>query len=83
VSRQLANAPIQQTVADLQNTTGQLKAIIQKINSDQGSLGLLINNKDLYNNLNTTINSITKLTDDLKAHPSRYINVSVFGKKKS
>lgn len=83
VSRQLANAPIQKTVAELQSAATQLKAIIDKINSGQGSLGLLINNKDLYNNLNSSVNSIQKLTDDLKAHPNRYINVTIFGKKKN
>ena len=82
VSRQLANAPIQKTVSELQNTVSQLKAIMDKINTNQGSLGLLINNKDLYNNLNSAVSSMQKLTDDLKAHPGRYINVSVFGKKK-
>ncbi len=81
LSRQLANAPIQKTVSELQNTVTQLKGVIEKMNSNQGSLGLLINNKDLYNNLNSAVNSIQKLTDDLKAHPSRYINVNIFGKK--
>ncbi len=83
VSRQLANAPIQKTVAELQSATTQMKEIIAKMNSNDGTLGALINNKDLYNNLNSSINSIQKLTDDLKAHPSRYINVTVFGKKKN
>ena len=82
VSRQLANAPIQKTVTELQLTVAQMKTIMDKINSNQGSLGLLINNKDLYNNLNSAVNSMQKLTDDLKAHPSRYINISIFGKKK-
>jgi phospholipid/cholesterol/gamma-HCH transport system substrate-binding protein len=81
LSRQLANAPIQKTVGELQNTVTQLKGVIEKMNSNQGSLGLLINNKDLYNNLNAAVNSIQKLTDDLKAHPSRYINVNIIGKK--
>ena len=83
VSRQLANAPIQKTVSQLQDAASQLKGIIEKINTNQGSLGMLINNKDLYNNLNNSLNSIEKLTDDLKAHPSRYINVTIFGKKKN
>ncbi|MFI5195752.1 MAG: MlaD family protein [Chitinophagales bacterium] len=83
VSRQLANAPIQKTVSELQNTITQMKAIMDKINNNQGSLGLLINNKELYNNLNSSVISIQKLTDDVKAHPARYINVSIFGRKKN
>jgi phospholipid/cholesterol/gamma-HCH transport system substrate-binding protein len=82
VSRQLANAPIQKTLSDLQHTTGQLQSIISKINNNEGSLGMLINNKEVYNNLNSSLKSLNSLTDDMKAHPSRYINVSVFGSKK-
>jgi len=82
ITSQLANAPIQKTLADLQKTTAQLQGIMDKINNNQGSLGMFINNKDAYNNLNNSLKSITNLTDDLKARPSRYINVSVFGGKK-
>jgi len=82
VTRQLANSPIQKTLTDLQKTTSQLQGIMDKINNNQGSLGMLINNKDVYNNLNSSIKSLNNLTEDLKAHPSRYINISVFGGKK-
>jgi len=75
ITRQLANAPIQQTVTNLQGTIDQLNGIVNKVNTNQGSLGMLINNKDLYNNL-------TNLMGDIQAHPSRYINVTIFGKKK-
>ncbi len=82
VSGQLANAPIQKTITDLQKTTAQLQGIMDKINNNHGSLGMFINNKDAYNNLNNSLKSITNLTDDLKARPGRYINLSVFGGKK-
>ena len=82
VTRQLANAPIQRTLTDLQKTSSELQGIMDKINTNQGSLGMLINNKDAYNNLSSTLKSLNNLTDDLKAHPSRYVNVSIFGGKK-
>ena len=81
ISGQLANAPIQKTITDLQGTIAQLQGIVQKINTSQGTLGLLINNKDMYNNLNSTLHSLNGLMEDIETHPSRYINVSVFGKK--
>ena len=81
VTRQLSNAPIQKTLTDLQKTTAQLQGVMDKINNNQGSLGMLINDKEAYNNLNKSLKSLHDLTDDLKAHPGRYINVSVFGKK--
>lgn len=82
ISGQLANSPIQKTIADLQKTTTQLNGIMEKINNNQGSLGMFINNKDAYNNLNNSLKSVTNLTDDMKARPGRYINISVFGGKK-
>ena len=81
LTRQLSNAPIQKTLADLEQTAAQLQGIMDKINSNKGSLGMLINDKEVYNNLNGTLKSVTALTDDLKAHPKRYINLSVFGGK--
>jgi phospholipid/cholesterol/gamma-HCH transport system substrate-binding protein len=81
VSRQLSNAPIEKTLADLQATSKEFRGIAEKVNSSQGTLGLLINNKDVYNNLNSSIRSLDSLEKDIKAHPGRYINVSVFGKK--
>jgi phospholipid/cholesterol/gamma-HCH transport system substrate-binding protein len=75
----MANAPIQRTLTDLQKTTDQLQGVVNKINNGQGTLGMLINNKDLYNNLNGSVSSLRSLTEDLKAHPNRYLNFSVFG----
>ena len=82
ITKQLADAPIQKTVSDLQKSIGELHNVLDKINNNQGSLGMLINNKDVYNNLNSSLESLNKLMDDIKAHPSRYINVTVFGSKK-
>lgn len=81
VTRQMANAPIQKTFTDLQKTTSDLQKVIDKINTNQGSLGMLVNDKALYNNLNSSLKSLHSLMDDLQAHPKKYINVSVFGKK--
>lgn len=81
ITRQFANAPIQKTFADLQNTAAQLQGIMDKINNNQGSLGMFINNKEVYNNLNNSLHTVNSLMEDIKAHPKRYINVSVFGRK--
>lgn len=81
ISSQLANAPVQQAFTDLQSTINQLQGIVNKINTNQGSLGMLVNDKDLYNNLSEALKTLNSLMADVNAHPSRYINVTIFGKK--
>ena len=46
-----------------------------------GTLGKLMNDKTLYNNLTNTVRSANILLDDLRVHPKRYVNISVFGRK--
>lgn len=83
----LANAPIQQTVAALQGTIDQLKTTIAKldtnVNNPNGTLGKLLNDQQLYTQLNRTALSLEILLDDVRVHPKRYVNVSVFGGKKA
>ncbi len=69
------------TIAALEETTNNLKALIQGINSGQGSLGQLINDKELYNNLNRSARNLELLLQDIRLNPRRYLNVSVFGGK--
>jgi len=77
----LSKAKISETVASINSTMEQLKTVIDKVNSPNGSLGLLINDKKLYQNLEGTTRSLNTLLDDVRVHPKRYVNISVFGKK--
>jgi phospholipid/cholesterol/gamma-HCH transport system substrate-binding protein len=84
----LANAPIQQTVAalqstiaELQGTAQQVKAMVGKFNTNNGTLGMLMNDRKLYDQLNKVSLSAEILLDDLRLHPKRYVNISVFGAK--
>lgn len=70
-----------QMVDSLQTAITHFKAAIAKINSTDGTLGALINDKKLYNKLNDAALSAEILLDDLRAHPKRYVNISVFGRK--
>ncbi len=81
-TNQLSRAPIESTVNDLQGAANQLQGVINKINTNQGTLGMIVNDKELYNNLSASLNTLNALMADLQAHPSRYINVTIFGKKR-
>src|ERR1019366_718039 len=77
----LSKADINGTVANLKTAVDNFNGVLGKLNSSNGSMGMLINDKVLYNNLNGTVRSANILMDDLRAHPKRYVNISVFGKK--
>ncbi len=72
---------IQATMNNVNTTIGNVKNMVQQMQSSNGSLGLLMNDQALYHNLNNTVQSANKLLIDLKSNPKRYVHFSVFGKK--
>ena len=80
-STSIANINLQKTLNTLDSAANQLKAGIAKINSNSGSIGLLLNDTKLYDNLAATSNKINILLDDIRVHPKRYLTISVFSKK--
>ncbi|HET9429607.1 MAG TPA: MlaD family protein [Chitinophagaceae bacterium] len=80
-SEKLAKLELQPVIDSLSATISHLKSVVGKIDSKEGSLGALINDRQLYNKLNDAILSAEILMDDLRANPKRYVNLSVFGKK--
>jgi len=81
-SDQLSRAPVEQTLRDLQGTINQLQGVVGKMNSKDGSLGLLVNDQGLYNNLTNSLATLNSLMADIEAHPARYINLTIFGRRK-
>lgn len=78
----LAAAPIEETVKELQSAANQLDDIMKKINNNQGTLGMIVNDKQLYSNLTESMKTLNDLMADINAHPWKYINVTIFGRKK-
>lgn len=72
---------LQATLGKVNTTMDNVQAATDKLNSNEGSLGLLLNDTSLYGNLNTTVNSATNLLEDLKENPHRYVHFSLIGKK--
>lgn len=80
-SGKLSNLNLAQTLDSLQIAINNFKESAANINSKNGSLGLLLNDKTLYHNLESTTDKLNILLDDIRVHPRRYLNISVFGKK--
>ena len=81
LSTDFANSNIKGTLDNANKAMSDLQATVAKINSGQGSLGLLLNDNSMYNNLNSASANLNNLFIDLKAHPKRYVSFSVFGRK--
>lgn len=80
-STNFANLKLDDAVQSLKNTMAKLESAVEKIDSKQGTLGLLLNDSKLYDQLLMTNRSLTTLLDDLRVNPKRYVNVSVFGRR--
>ncbi len=79
----LAQLDLQKTLSTLDATINDLKSIVGKFNTNTGSLGLLMNDTKLYNNLASTGNKLNLLLDDIRVNPKRYVSISILGKKQN
>lgn len=81
ISDQVAAANFKQTIENANKAVGDLQSIVGKINNGKGTLGLLVNDTKMYENLNSASKNLDSLMIDLKQHPKRYVHFSIFGKK--
>lgn len=77
----LSQVDVEGTMSKINTTLSNVQAFTEQLNSNQGSLGLLMRDPNLYYNLNSTMKHADSLMIDLKAHPKRYVHFSVFGRK--
>lgn len=81
ISDSVRQSEIRATVMQAKETLEEVSRVMEKINSGEGSLGLLVNDEKLYHNLESSSKSLDSLLTDVREHPDRYVQVSVFGKK--
>lgn len=76
---------VNRTIADMRQMTGQLTSLVSdlqhKLNSKDNSMGALLNDKTLFENLRNTAANADSLVKDVKKNPKRYVHFSIFGKK--
>lgn len=77
----LAAVDVASTMRQVDQTIANVQQLTAKLNSKEGTLGLLMNDTQLYDNLNSTMRNADSLVIDLRQHPKRYVHFSVFGRR--
>jgi phospholipid/cholesterol/gamma-HCH transport system substrate-binding protein len=81
ITDSISNAQISFTIREFTKTIEVLNNIVTAIDLGKGTLGKLINDESLYENLNDASSELQSLLSDLKNHPKKYVHFSMFGKK--
>ena len=81
VSSNLAEADLKQTINGLQSTISNFDQLLKNIEKGEGSIGRLMKDEGLYNNLEGALGQMEALLEDMKLNPKRYVHFSLFGKK--
>ena len=81
ITYSISQMPLDRWTAELDTAINSLKGLSRSLESKDCSLGLLLNDKALYDNLNSTVTSATDLLIDLKENPKRYVHFSLWGAK--
>ena len=79
----LNQMPLNATVKNFESTSSKLRSIIDRLDSGQGSAGMILKDKALYDNLVNSSEALDALLRDLKENPKRYVHFSIFGKKEN
>lgn len=77
VSSKLNELELQKTFASIDEAVENLKILSTKLNSSDNSLGLLMNDRQLYDSINSTLNSTTKLLEDIRLNPEKYLSIKL------
>ena len=81
ITENLKDVDLNPTIASVNATIADVNAMVEQMRNPNGTLGALMHDRSLYNNLNSTAASMDSLMIDIKSHPKRYVHFSVFGRK--
>jgi phospholipid/cholesterol/gamma-HCH transport system substrate-binding protein len=82
LSASLNKLELEQTLSNVNGTVSSLETTISKMNNPDNTLGALLNEREMYDNLEKSTESLNVLLNDVRINPKRYININVFGGKK-
>jgi len=77
----LVKADLGKSIRNLQSVTQKFDTILTNLNRGKGSVGKLLQDETLYNNMSNASKQLEELLKDMKLHPKRFVHFSIFGKK--
>ncbi len=80
-SSEVSKVDVRKMMINLDETINKFSLIASKVNSNTGSVGKLVNDPAIYDNLDRATRQLDLLLQDMKLNPKRYVHFSVFGKK--
>ncbi len=80
ISSDIAGAGIKEAILKTRETAEALSLVVKSLEMGEGTAGLMLKDEELYNNLNKTLGRMDSLLLDIQENPSRYFNISVFGR---
>ncbi|MCH5302325.1 MAG: MCE family protein [Prevotella sp.] len=81
LTKNLSEVDVAATMSKVNTTLDNVERLTARLNSKEGTLGLLMTDPGVYQHLNATMRDADSLLIDLKQHPKRYVHFSIFGKK--
>jgi phospholipid/cholesterol/gamma-HCH transport system substrate-binding protein len=81
ITNDLKGVKLSKTVANLDNTLTTVNTLMTSIENGEGSIGKLLKDEGLYQNLEGAASQMKQLLEDMKLNPKRYVHFSLFGKK--
>lgn len=81
VADKVSNLELEKIIQNFEEASAKLNTTLDNINSSEGTLGAIMNDRELYDNLTRTSKTLDELLYDFKENPNRYVQFSIFGKK--
>lgn len=83
VADKMNNLELEKIITNFEQASAKLNSTMEQINNGEGTMGALLNDRELYDNLTRTSKTLDELLADLKDNPNRYVQFSIFGKKQA
>jgi len=82
ISDSLAQSQLKSAIYEANETLRYSHSVLKKIDAGEGTIGMLVNNDTLYNNLESSSRNLDRILKDLEENPGKYIHFSIFGGRK-